>query len=67
MDIPVFSADDLELNPDYLGLKGSPTRVVKIETPSVSRGGRTIVASDEESTREALDELMALLTEKGLV
>ena len=67
MDIPVFSADDLELNPDCLGLKGSPTRVVKIETPSVSRGGRTIAASDEDSIRYALDEFMSLLTEKGLV
>jgi electron transfer flavoprotein beta subunit len=67
MDIPVFSADDLELNFACLGLKGSPTRVVKIESPSVSRSGRTIAASDEDSTREAIDELMILLTEKGLV
>jgi electron transfer flavoprotein beta subunit len=66
MDIPVFTADDLDVDPACLGLKGSPTRVVKIETPSVSRNGRTIVASDEDSTREALDELMALLVEKGL-
>jgi electron transfer flavoprotein beta subunit len=67
MDIPVFTADDLDVDPAYIGLKGSPTRVVKIETPSVSRGGRTIVTSDEDSIRYALDELMALLTEKGLV
>ncbi|MDR1804097.1 MAG: electron transfer flavoprotein subunit beta/FixA family protein [Treponema sp.] len=67
MEIPVFSVDDLDVDPAYIGLKGSPTRVVKIETPSVSRGGRTIVASDEDSIRYALDELMALLTEKGLV
>ena len=67
MDIPVFSADDLELDPAYIGLKGSPTRVVKIDTPSVSRGGRTIMALDEESVARALDELMLLLTEKGIV
>ena len=67
MDIPIFTADDLDVDPACLGLKGSPTRVVKIETPSVSRNGRTIVASDEDSTCEALDELMALLVEKGLV
>jgi len=67
MDIPVFSADDLDVDPAYIGLKGSPTRVVKIETPSVSRGGRMIAALDEDSIRYALDELMSLLTEKGLV
>jgi electron transfer flavoprotein beta subunit len=67
MDIPVYSADDLDVNRDWLGLKGSPTRVVKIETPSVSRGGKIIKAADEESIRLAVDELMALLAEKGLV
>ena len=67
MDIPVFSADDLDLNHEYIGAGGSPTRVVKIETPSVSRGGRIIHVKDEESLAFAVDELMALLTEKGIV
>ena len=67
MNIPVFSADDLDLNPDYIGLKGSPTRVVKIDTPSVSRGGKTIRATDEDSVRNAVDELMALFAEKGVL
>jgi electron transfer flavoprotein beta subunit len=67
MEIPVFSADDLSLNRDYLGLKGSPTRVVKIETPSISRGGKVIKAQDEESVAKAVDELMALLGENGFV
>ena len=67
MDIPVFTADDLDVKADYLGLKGSPTRVVKIETPTIARGGRTIKAMDEESVGLAADALMALLKEKGLV
>jgi electron transfer flavoprotein beta subunit len=66
-DIPVFSADDLEANQDYLGLKGSPTRVVKIDTPSVSRGGRIIKALDEESVVRAADELAVLLCENGII
>ena len=67
MDIPVLSGDDLDVNHDYLGLKGSPTRVVKIDTPSVSRGGRTIKAVDEESVAQAAGELAALLSEKGFL
>ena len=67
MDIPVFSADDLDVNPGYLGLKGSPTRVVRIDTPSISRGGKVIKALDEESLGRAVDALMALLAEKGFV
>jgi len=67
MEIPVLSADDLNVNQDYIGLKGSPTRVVKIDTPSVSRGGRTIKAADEESVALAVGELAALLREKGFL
>ena len=67
MDIPVLSADDLDVNHGYLGLKGSPTRVVKIETPSVSRGGKVIKVRDDDSLHLAVDELMALFAEKGLV
>ena len=66
LDIPVFSADDLDLKMEWLGLKGSPTRVVKIETPSVSRGGALIKAQDEESVRAAVDKIMAILAEKGI-
>ena len=67
MDIPVFSADDLDINHEYLGLQGSPTRVVKIDTPSVSRGGKVVKVRDEESLGQAMDELMKVLAEKGLV
>jgi len=66
MNIPVFSADDIEGNPSYFGLNGSPTRVAKIYTPSVSRGGRTIKVQDEDSLKHAVDALMDLLAEKGL-
>ena len=67
MEIPVFSADHIAPNPACLGLKGSPTRVVKIETPSVSRGGKIIKALDDESVSLAVDELMSLFAEKGIV
>jgi electron transfer flavoprotein beta subunit len=67
MEIPVLSADDLDINHDFIGLKGSPTRVVKIDTPSVSRGGKTIRVIDEESLHLAVDEIMSLLAEKGLL
>jgi electron transfer flavoprotein beta subunit len=67
LDIPVFTAGDLDLNPAYTGLKGSPTRVVKIDTPKLTRGGRVVSALDEESLSAAVDSLMALFAEKGLI
>jgi electron transfer flavoprotein beta subunit len=67
MDIPVFSADDLNVQSEFLGLEGSPTRVVKIDTPAVTRGGQMIKVQDEESLRLAVDELMVLLGKKGFL
>lgn len=67
MTIPVYSGDNMELNPDYLGLKGSPTRVVKIDTPKVTRGGKIVQVKDELSLRHALDELFSFLGEKGIL
>jgi len=67
LDIPVFGSDDLDVNPEYLGLGGSPTRVVKIDTPSVTRKGKMIKVIDEESLCLAVDELESLLSEKGII
>ena len=67
MEIPIISADGLDVNPEFIGLKGSPTRVVKIDTPSISRGGKMIKVTDGDSLTLAVDEIMSLLREKGLV
>jgi electron transfer flavoprotein beta subunit len=67
IDIPVYNADNIELNPEFLGLKGSPTKVVKINTPKLTRGGRIVKADDENSLKAAADEFIALLETKGLL
>lgn len=64
-DVQTLTRDDLEAEPSYLGLKGSPTKVVKIRTPKVTRGGR-IVRADENLTA-AVSELIAFLRERDLV
>jgi electron transfer flavoprotein beta subunit len=67
MNIPVFSADDLGGNPLYFGLTGSPTRVAKIYTPSVSRGGMIIKVLDEDSLKHAVDGIIDLLDKKEII
>ena len=66
-DIPVFSAENMELDPSFLGLKGSPTKVVKIDAPKVTRGGKTVQAGDDEAVSAAVGQLIGFLEEKGLV
>jgi electron transfer flavoprotein beta subunit len=65
LDIPVFTADGL--NPEYLGLKGSPTKVVKIGTPKLTRSGKVMAVTDEISLKAAVDAVIDLLDSKGVL
>lgn len=65
--IAVYGAADLEAEPAYLGLKGSPTKVSKIFYPKVTRGGRMVKASDEASADQAVEQLVAFLEERDLL
>jgi len=64
-EIPIVTADDLEVDDEKLGLKGSPTRVVKIFRPQVARKGIITVA--ENDPEKAVDGLIGFLKEKVLV
>lgn len=67
LSIPVYSSENLDLDPSRLGLKGSPTKVVKIDSPRLTRGGTTIKASDDEGLVLAVDGLLDFLESKALI
>ena len=67
MEMVTRSADSLDLESDYLGLKGSPTKVVKIATPKVTRTGTVVSAADEDSVERAVDQLIDFLESRELV
>jgi electron transfer flavoprotein beta subunit len=69
LEIPLFSTENMDLQKEYLGLNGSPTRVVKIDSPRITRGGRIMNAMEggEESLQSAVDALMLLLEERGII
>ncbi|NLD33819.1 MAG: electron transfer flavoprotein subunit beta/FixA family protein [Clostridiales bacterium] len=64
-EIPAWGAGDLGAEADKIGLKGSPTRVVKIESPKVTRGGTVVKAAD--GPEQAVDQLVAFLRGRDLV
>ena len=66
-EIPLFTAADLDVDPAFLGLKGSPTKVVKVATPKVTRGGTLVRATDEEAVAGAVEELLAFLDARDLL
>jgi len=63
-DIPIISLKDLELSEKEVGLLGSPTRVVKIFYPKLSRQGIKIKEKDPE---KAVDIIIKFLEERGIL
>ena len=64
-EVPVFTRKSLVVQSAYLGLKGSPTKVVKIRTPTVTRGGHVVRADQDLSA--AVSELVRFLRDRNLV
>jgi electron transfer flavoprotein beta subunit len=63
-DIRTLSAADLGLSKESVGLTGSPTKVVKVSYPQVTRKGRKISASEDFD--KAMNELVLFLSEMRL-
>ncbi|OAT82276.1 electron transfer flavoprotein subunit beta/FixA family protein [Desulfotomaculum copahuensis] len=64
MEVPVWGPEDLALAANELGLKGSPTRVVKVFSPRLVRQTRMF---GENETTSAIDELLRQLTARNVV
>ena len=67
VQIPVLGPDDLDVERGNLGLLASPTRVVKIFRPKVSRECTKMRADDEASIEQAVDGLVEFLQSKELI
>jgi electron transfer flavoprotein beta subunit len=65
--IPTWGPDELGLDRGLLGLEGSPTRVVRIFKPSVTRKCEKFVANDDASINAAADKLVEFLKSKELI
>jgi electron transfer flavoprotein beta subunit len=63
-----LSASAAGINKSKVGLYASPTRVVKIETPKITREGSIItVSNDLENISEACDEFVEFLKKRNLI
>ncbi len=57
----------LGLDPERIGLRGSPTRVEKIYRPQITRTSRIVHATDEKKAQDAVEEYITFLREKGVL
>jgi electron transfer flavoprotein beta subunit len=56
-NITRWTSQDLEVEPQNLGLKGSPTEVVKIFTPPPRQGGQILAGDAKEASARLVDLL----------
>jgi len=63
--IETWGMNEIEVERDHLGLKGSPTRVSKIFAPPVRQRGEIIIAADS-SPAAAAAAVMDRLAERGI-
>jgi electron transfer flavoprotein alpha/beta subunit len=61
MEIPTWTAADMDVDPDLIGLTGSPTKVVKVFSPPAREGECDVVEADslEQAAEILADKLLA--------
>ena len=62
--IPTLTADDLPVDRESIGLKGSPTKVKKSFTPPQKQGGMKI---SEDSSEASARKLFAMLSDANII
>lgn len=67
VEIPVWGPEEIDAEMENLGLKGSPTRVVKISKPKVSRDGEMFIPKNEKEMEEAVDRIIEFFEEKEIL
>ena len=67
LDVHTLGPADMAVKQEYLGLNGSPTRVVRIFRPKVARQCQMVAANDEKSIDQAADALVDFLKQRKLI
>ncbi|MBC8415719.1 MAG: electron transfer flavoprotein subunit beta/FixA family protein [Candidatus Cloacimonetes bacterium] len=60
MELKTWSANDLQLDEDNIGLNGSPTQVIKIFSPEIKKDGKKYELPPEELVEILYDKLKEL-------
>ncbi len=65
-NIPIWGPDEIGAREEWLGLNGSPTRVVKVFSPKLARGGRVISAQNPADIDKAGEIFIQFLKDRDL-
>ena len=67
LEIRTLDSTNLDVDKNKIGLRGSPTRVIKIETPKVTRRGTILKPTDEQSLDDAVSKLVEFFRAKEII
>lgn len=62
-----FSADELDIDIGKIGIKGSPTRVARIDHPKVTRNGEVFHIKRQEDMEYTIEKLLDYLQKKDII
>ncbi|MFA7231260.1 MAG: electron transfer flavoprotein subunit beta/FixA family protein [Victivallaceae bacterium] len=65
-EIKILTLAELDVDKKMIGLEGSPTRVVKIFRPQVTRNGKIVHVADEKQLAAATEEFFNFLHTRGV-
>ncbi len=66
-EIPTWGPEEIDVKSENLGLKGSPTRVVKISKPKVSRDGEVFKPQTDQDIETVVDHVLDFFEEKEIL
>ncbi len=66
VEIPTWGPDEIGAQAEWIGLKGSPTRVVKVYSPKLSRNGQIHYANTPEEIEKAAKAFTQFLIDREL-
>ncbi len=67
IDIPIWNNEFLGISAGKVGLKGSPTRVVKISRPQLTRQCQLCHAGDDQTASDSADKFLDHLNARELI
>jgi electron transfer flavoprotein beta subunit len=67
VEVPTWGPETINAKEEWIGLKGSPTRVVKIYSPKLSRKGELIHVQNREDLEKAGVAFVQFLKDRDLV
>lgn len=67
IDVPTWGPQDIKADPALIGLNGSPTRVVRIHHPQLTRKGVKFTIKDQKDMEKAVENIIDFIKQRNVL